>query len=167
MPSPPTPGTPSRRSDLIPRERVDAVVPGGVLGLELADELECLRPFGMGNPQPTLLGARRPLPARGRDGPGEQHASFTLVTAGGARSRGVAFGSAPRALAQAQADNHDIALRLERNRWNGMVEPRVLLRAMCPTLAGSLDVLGEEGTFWERLAGELRRRKRFRGSNPY
>src|SRR5215213_4256626 len=41
--------------DLIPTERVDAIVPGGVLGLELADELERLRPFGMGNPQPTLL----------------------------------------------------------------------------------------------------------------
>ena len=41
--------------DLIPVERVDAVVPGGDLGLELAEDLERLRPFGMGNPQPTLL----------------------------------------------------------------------------------------------------------------
>src|SRR5215211_2891857 len=41
--------------DLIPVERVDAVVPGGVLGLGLAEELEGLRPFGVGNPQPTLL----------------------------------------------------------------------------------------------------------------
>ena len=141
--------------DLIPRERVDAVVPGGLLGLELAEELECLRPFGMGNPQPTLLVPAARFQHVAAMGEEKQHSRFTLVTAGGARSRGVAFGSAPRALAQAQADNHDIALRLERNRWNGMVEPRVLLRAMCPTLAGSLDVLGEEGTFWERLAGEL------------
>ena len=41
--------------DLIPVERVDAVVPGGDLGLDLAEDLELLRPFGMGNPQPTLL----------------------------------------------------------------------------------------------------------------
>jgi single-stranded-DNA-specific exonuclease len=46
-------------ADLIPVERVDAVVPGGVLGLGLAEELEALRPFGMGNPQPTLLVPRR------------------------------------------------------------------------------------------------------------
>ena len=130
-------------------------MPGGLLGLELAEELERLRPFGMGNPQPTLLVPAARFQHVAAMGEEKQHSRFTLVTAGGARSRGVAFGSAPRALAQAQADNHDIALRLERNRWNGMVEPRVLLRAMCPTLAGSLDVLGEEGTFWERLAGEL------------
>lgn len=143
--------------DLIPRERVDAVVPGGLLGLELADELECLRPFGMGNPQPTLLVPAARFQHVAAMGEEKQHSRFTLVTAGGARSRGVAFGSAPGALAQAQADNHDIALRLERNRWNGMVEPRVLLRAMCPTLAGSLDVLGQEGAFWARVARELGR----------
>jgi hypothetical protein len=80
-----------------------------------------------------------------------EHARFTLVTAGGARSRGVAFGSPPKALAPASSDNHDIALRLERNRWNGMVEPRVILRALCPTRPGELLVLGEEGSFWERL----------------
>jgi single-stranded-DNA-specific exonuclease len=143
--------------DLVPVERVDAVVPGGVLGLGLAEELEALRPFGMGNPQPTLL-----VPAarfQHVTGMGEEaeHARFTLVTAGGARSRGVAFGSPPKALAPASADNHDIALRLERNRWNGMVEPRVILRALCPTRAGELRVLGEDGTFWERLERALAR----------
>ena len=142
-------------ADLIPCEKVDAVVPGGVLGLELADELERLRPFGLGNPQPTLL---VPAARFGHvTGMGEEraHARFTLVTAGGARSRGVAFGTPPRTLAPAQAENHDIALRLERNRWNGMVEPRVLLRALCPTRPGELLVLGEEGGFWERVDAAL------------
>jgi single-stranded-DNA-specific exonuclease len=137
--------------DLIPVERVDAVVPGGVLGLELADELEKLRPFGMGNPQPTLL-----VPAakfQNVTGMGEEreHSRFTLVTAGGARSRGVAFRSPPSRLAPAAERNHDIALRLERNRWNGVVEPRTILRALCPTRAGDLRVLGEDGSFWERF----------------
>jgi single-stranded-DNA-specific exonuclease len=137
--------------DLIPVERVDAIVPGGLLGLGLAEELESLRPFGMGNPQPTLLvpAARfQNVTAMGEE---KQHARFTLITAGGARSRGVAFGSPPKALAPAADENHDIALRLERNRWAGVVEPRTILRALCPTRAGELRVLGEEGTFWERL----------------
>jgi single-stranded-DNA-specific exonuclease len=144
-------------ADLVPVERVDAVVPGGVLGLGLAEELECLRPFGVGNPQPTLLvpAARfERLTGMGEEG---EHARFTLVTAGGVRSRGVAFGSRPKALAPASAENHDIALRLERNRWNGMVEPRVILRALCPTRRGRLRVLGEDGTFWERLVRALER----------
>ena len=48
-----------------------------------------------GNPQPSLLvpGARvENVAAMGDE---RQHARFTLVTAGGSRSRGVAFGSAP------------------------------------------------------------------------
>jgi single-stranded-DNA-specific exonuclease len=142
-------------ADLIPVERVDAVVPGGVLGLELAEELETLRPFGMGNPQPTLLVPAARFQHVTGMGEESEHARFTLVTAGGARSRGVAFGSPPKTLAAASADNHDIALRLERNRWNGMVEPRVILRALCRTKPGELRVLGEEGSFWERLERAL------------
>ena len=142
-------------ADLLPVERVDAVVPGGVLGLELAEELEALRPFGMGNPQPTLLVPAARFQHVTGMGEGGEHARFTLVTAGGARSRGVAFGSAPKALEAASSGNHDIALRLERNRWNGMVEPRVILRALCPTRTGELRVLGEEGSFWERVERAL------------
>jgi single-stranded-DNA-specific exonuclease len=143
--------------DLIPVERVDAVVPGGVLGLGLAEELERLRPFGVGNTQPTLLvPAARFERVTGMGDEGE-HARFTLVTAGGVRSRGVAFGSPPKVLAPAAAENHDIALRLERHRWNGMVEPRVILRSLCPTPRRELRVLGEDGTFWERLRRALER----------
>jgi single-stranded-DNA-specific exonuclease len=138
--------------DLIPVERVDAVVPGGDLGLGLADDLELLRPFGMGNPQPTLLVPSARFERVAGMGEDKQHSRFTLVAAGGARSRGVAFGSAPKALAPASERPHDIALRLERNRWNGMVEPRVILRALCPTESGELRVLGEDTPFWDELA---------------
>jgi single-stranded-DNA-specific exonuclease len=153
--------------DLIPVERVDAVVPGGVLGLGLADELERLRPFGMGNPQPTLLVPAARFQHVTGMGEENEHARFTLVTAGGARSRGVAFRSPPRELAPAQAEDHDIALRLERNRWNGMVEPRVILRALCPTRAGGLRVLDDETPFWERLRRALEPAERVvRGEAP-
>src|SRR5918998_1479088 len=138
-------------ADLIPVERVDAVVPGGLLGLGLAEELECLRPFGMGNPQPTLLVPAARFQHVTGMGEERQHARFTLVTAGGARSRVVAFGSPPKALAPAAEQNHDIALRIERNRWNGMVEPRVILRAPCPTKPGELR--GRGGGAWARPRG--------------
>jgi single-stranded-DNA-specific exonuclease len=137
--------------DLIPVERVDAVVPGGDLGLELAEDLELLRPFGMGNPQPTLLVPAARFEHVTGMGEEKEHSRFTLVTAGGARSRGVAFGSPPRALAPAADQPHDIALRLEKNRWKGVVEPRVILRALCPTEPGEIHVLGEERAFWDEL----------------
>jgi len=137
--------------DLIPVERVDAVVPGGELGLELAEDLELLRPFGMGNPQPTLLVPAARFERVTAMGEEKEHSRFTLVTAGGARSRGVAFGSPPKALAPAADEPHDIALRLEKNRWKGVVEPRVILRALCPSERGEVRALGEELPFWDEL----------------
>ena len=137
--------------DLIPCDRVDAVVAGGALGLELAEELERMRPFGMGNPQPNLLvpGAR----LEGVSGMGEerQHARFNLVTAGGSRSRGVAFGSSPASLGVAATEPHDLVVRLERNRWNGVVEPRLVMRALCASRPGRLRALGEDEDFWPHL----------------
>ncbi len=141
-------------NDLIAVERVDAVVPGGVLGLELAEELERLRPFGMGNPQPTLLVPAARLENVTGMGEERQHARFTLVT-GASRARGVAFGSTQRSLAPAASEPHDAAIRLEPNRWNGAVEPRVVLRALCRPVPGRITELGEDEPFWPRVLREF------------
>ncbi len=142
--------------DLIPVERVDAVVPGGALGLELAEELDLLRPFGVGNPQPTLLVPAARIQNVASMGEERQHARFTLVT-GGARARGVAFGMTQAALGAAAGAAHHVGVRLERNRWNGTVEPRLLLRALCPPAPGKLLVAGEGEPFWSRVRAELAR----------
>lgn len=144
--------------DLIGEERVDAVVPGGALGLGLAEELEQLRPFGMGNPQPTLLVPAARIEGVAGMGDERQHSRFTLVT-GASRARGVAFGSPATSLAPARAEPHDVAVRLERNRWKGVVEPRVVLRALCPTRTGELLVLGPERPFWDALDAEHARQQ--------
>ena len=143
--------------DLIAVERVDAVVPGGALGLPLAEELERLRPFGVGNPQPTLLVPASRVEGVGGMGEERKHARFTLVS-GGSRARAVAFGSPPRSLARAAEGPQDVAARLEVNRWNGAVEPRLVLRALCPTAPGELELLGQDGAdFWDVLERELER----------
>ena len=147
-------GAALRPADLISVERVDAVVPGGALGLALAEQLGQLRPFGMGNPQPTLLVPAARLQNLTGMGEERQHARFTLVT-GASRARGVAFGTTQRSLAGAASAPHHVALRLEANRWNGTVEPRVLLRALCRPEPGVLRVLGEDEPFWERVRREF------------
>ena len=139
-------------TDLLRSEHVDAVVPGGALTLELAEELERLRPFGSGNPQPSLLVPGARVENVAPMGDERQHARFTLVTAGGSRSRGVVFGSGPAALGPATHAPHDIVLRLERNRWKGVEEPRILLRALCDTRPGQVRALGEGEPFWDRVA---------------
>jgi single-stranded-DNA-specific exonuclease len=125
--------------DLVPRERIDAVAPGDALRLELAEELERLKPFGMGNPAVSLL-----VPAALLDDPrpmGEgRHVAFSLA-AGGARSRCVQFG-AGSSLPCEPGEPVDAAVKLEVNRYNGATEPRLILRATrcCDK---PIDVIGE------------------------
>jgi single-stranded-DNA-specific exonuclease len=115
--------------DLVPIERVDAIVPGDVVRLELAEELDSLRPFGMGNPGINLMvpGARisdvRPM-GEGR------HARLTVNSAG-VRTNAVVFGAGGRIGAkEGEESRHDLVGRLEANEWRGAIEPRLVLRSL-------------------------------------
>jgi single-stranded-DNA-specific exonuclease len=132
-----------RAEDLVPAERVDAVVGGDELGLGLAEELELLAPFGMGNPDVSLLVPAARLADARTMGEGK-HMRFT-VESGGARARAVAFGS------DRLPDGHegplDATFALERNEWAGAVEPRLVLRHACPPQPEPIRVIGEPADF--------------------
>jgi single-stranded-DNA-specific exonuclease len=113
-------------ADLVRSERIDAIVGGAELGLELAEELECLRPFGMGNPGLRLLVPAAKLRDPRPMGEGK-HLRFSLHS-GGHRALGVAFGRS--SVGAGEDEPVDAAVRLEVNRWNGSVEPRLLLREL-------------------------------------
>ncbi len=129
-------------------ERVDAVVCGSQLGLSLIEELELLEPTGQGNPSPRLLLAGARLADVRAMGEG-RHARFKVI-AGGARTPAVAFGCDGE-LRDQVGHPLDASFRLERNCWNGMVEPRLVLRETWPCAPAPIEVLGEE----EYLAGAL------------
>jgi single-stranded-DNA-specific exonuclease len=138
---------------LEPVERVDAVVSGSELGLELAEELEALEPCGMGNPGPRLLvpGARfGDVRAMGEGG---RHARFT-VTSGGARARAVAFGCDGR-IADGPDQPLDATFRLERNAYNGAVEPRLVLRQAQPCAPGPIELFDAPGNYLSAVLAEL------------
>ncbi len=107
-------------------EIVDAVVGADRLGLDVAEEIERLSPFGVGNPGVRLLVPAARLRNVRPMGEGERHARFTLES-GAARARGVAFG-VNGSLASLGDAPRDVAIELELNQWNGSVEPRVLLK---------------------------------------
>jgi single-stranded-DNA-specific exonuclease len=137
--------------DLIGEQRIDAVVPGDALGTTLAEELEQLAPFGHGNPAPTLLvPAARVSDVRsmGEDG---QHARFMLSN-GGTRARAVAFRTAARLLPSSDQDRYDVAVKLELNEWKGTVEPRLVLRALCPTERADCRLARPEVPYLEAFA---------------
>jgi single-stranded-DNA-specific exonuclease len=139
--------------DLRRTERIDAMVGGAGLGLDLAEELERLAPFGMGNPGVRLLvpAARvRDVRTMGQEG---KHARFSLHS-GTHRALGVAFGRS--SLGVGEEDPVDAAVRLEVNRWNGSVEPRLVLRELFPREAtDEREDTTAAATWWSRFEQEL------------
>jgi single-stranded-DNA-specific exonuclease len=116
-------------SDLIPTERVDAVLGCPELGLELAEELTRLAPFGRGNPEVSLL--IRQAVFEDPRGMGEgKHVRFT-VHGDGAHASAVAFGSGAGLPAPA-GQPVDATFSLQVNHWNGATEPRLVLRNVRP-----------------------------------
>jgi single-stranded-DNA-specific exonuclease len=140
-------------ADLVPECRIDAVVAGDALTLGLAEELERMAPFGQGNPAVSLMVPAAELTDPRPLGEG-RHVAFTLH-AGGARSRGVQFGAGNR-LPAGPGEPVDVAVRLEANRWNGAVEPRLVLRHARPAGSAPIHVLGQP-EFFDGLERELAR----------
>ncbi|OJU84707.1 MAG: single-stranded-DNA-specific exonuclease RecJ [Solirubrobacterales bacterium 70-9] len=145
--------------DLKRTERIDAMVGGLGLGLDLAEELGQLAPFGMGNPGVRLMvpSARvTDVRTMGEEG---KHSRFSLHS-GSHRALGVAFGRS--SLGVDDDDMLDAAVRLEVNHWNGAIEPRVVLREVYP-LDVDPDALSphpcecEEAEWWARFESELAR----------
>jgi single-stranded-DNA-specific exonuclease len=121
--------------DLRPLTYVDAVLPPKTVPtLELCEELAKLAPFGMGNPEVTLLAESCELRDLATVGEGK-HLRFR-VRAGGA----IAFGLGAQ-LERFQADNRfDVAFRLQANHWNGTVAPQLVVRRVFDAPDGYADL---------------------------
>src|SRR4029453_3571392 len=106
----------------------------GLLDHKLAEEVERLGPFGIGNPGGRLLvpAARfRDVRPRGEG----QHARFSLQS-GANSAAGVAFG-VNGALSSLNGEPTDVAVRLELDEGNGAVSPRACVRGVYPLSAES------------------------------
>ena len=153
--------------DLRRSERVDALVGGVGLGLDLAEELGRLAPFGIGNPGVRLLVPSARIADVRPMGEGK-HARFSLHS-GAHRALGVAFGRS--GLGVEEDELLDATVRLEVNHWNGAVEPRVVLRELYPLGDGGAAPGGGDAAaapalhrcecgeeeWWRRFEAELER----------
>jgi single-stranded-DNA-specific exonuclease len=106
-------------------EHVDAVVGGDELGMELAEELQSLAPFGRANPGVSLMVEDATFADARAMGEGK-HVRFT-VQSRGARARAVAFGTGG-ALPVQDGAPVQATFTLEVNEWRGVSEPRLVLR---------------------------------------
>jgi len=121
--------------DLLSVTKVDAVVSAGELTLPLAQELARLAPFGLGNPNVTLLvpAAEAVSPATVGDG---KHLRFRVRQHGHDAGSAIAFGQGSQLDRLRAVGLLDIACRLEENHWNGTVAPQLVVRRLFDTPEG-------------------------------
>jgi len=113
--------------DLQPVTRVDAVVAGAELTLDLCEELRQLAPFGLGNPGVTLLLPACELRELGAVGEGK-HLRFRVSERGRDAGSAIAFGIGGQMDRYRREGRYDVVFRLEANHWNGTVAPQLVVR---------------------------------------
>jgi len=113
--------------DLRPVTKVDAIVPGSTLTLDLCAELGRLAPFGIGNPGVVLLvdGCEVVDAATVGDG---KHLRFRVRQRGRDAGSAIAFGLGAQLDRFRREQRYDVAFRLQENRWNGVVSPQLVVR---------------------------------------
>jgi len=121
--------------DLYPVTKVDAVVSAEELTLPLAHELDRLAPFGLGNPDVTLLvPAAQPFePATVGEG---KHLRFRVRQNGRDAGSAIAFGQGSQLDRLRATGLFDVACRLKENRWNGTIAPQLIVRRLFDTPEG-------------------------------
>jgi single-stranded-DNA-specific exonuclease len=114
--------------ELTPTTAVDAVLPRGArLTLDLCEELGRLAPFGLGNPDVTLLAPGCELGDLTTVGDGK-HLRFRVNRGGRDAGGAIAFGQGTKLDRYRRQGRYDVAFRLQENHWNGTVAPQLVVR---------------------------------------
>lgn len=133
------------------RPRFDVVAGGEELGLDLAEELTKLGPFGNGNPSVSILIPGALVVDEREMGEG-RHCRFTVVS-GANRAAGVSFGRG--SLGVGEGERVDLLAELGLNHWNGAVQPRLVVREVA-ALPEAEPLPGcEEQEWWTRFEAAL------------
>ena len=135
--------------DLFEVLTVDAVVSAQDLTLDLAEELGRLAPFGLGNPNVTLLvpATEAVTPATVGEG---KHLRFRVRQNGRDAGSAIAFGQGGHLDRLRAAGLFDVAFRLEENHWNGTVAPQLVVRRIFDTADGYEELRASLAELWRR-----------------
>src|SRR5688572_8621513 len=137
--------------DLAPVTKIDAIVPGSALTLGLATELERLAPFGLGNPDVTLLVPNCEATQPGVVGEGK-HLRFRIRQGGRDAGSAIAFGLGAQLDRIRRPVRYDLACRLKENRWNGTIAPQLVIRRLFDAPDGYEQLRAHFAELWR--AGE-------------
>jgi single-stranded-DNA-specific exonuclease len=133
--------------DLYPTTIVDGIVSADELTLDLAQELDRLAPFGLGNPDVTLLvpACEAAEPSLVGDG---KHLRFRVRQHGRDGGSAIAFGQGSQLDRLRAVGRFDIAFRLKENRWNGTVAPQLVVRRLFDTPERYEELRSSLGELW-------------------
>jgi single-stranded-DNA-specific exonuclease len=137
--------------DLRPVTRVDAIVSGAKLNLDLCAELGRLAPFGIGNPGVLLLVDGCELADLSTVGDGK-HLRFRVRQRGRDSGSAIAFGMGGQLDRFRREGRYDVAFRLQENRWNGVSSPQLVVRRVFDAVDGFDELRDWLGGQWK--AGE-------------
>ena len=135
--------------ELSPLTKIDAIVPGASLTLGLAQELERLAPFGLGNPEVTLLVPSCEPVNPGLVGEGK-HLRFRVRQQGRDAGSAIAFGHGGQLDRLLRPVRFDLACRLKENRWNGTVAPQLVIRRLFDAPDGYEDLRDHLIELWRQ-----------------
>jgi single-stranded-DNA-specific exonuclease len=135
--------------DLFEVVHVDAVVSARDLTLELAEELGRLAPFGLGNPDVTLLvpATQAVTPSTVGDG---KHLRFRVRQHGRDGGTAIAFGQGTQIDRLRAVGLFDVAFRLKENHWNGTVSPQLVVRRIFDTAEGYEELRSSFAELWKQ-----------------
>jgi single-stranded-DNA-specific exonuclease len=129
---------------------IDAIVPRRTpLTLELCEELARLAPFGLGNPNVTLLAPACELGELAAVGDGK-HLRFRVRGEAGGDGGAIAFGMGRELDRFRRPGRYDVVFRLQANHWNGTVAPQLVVQRI-------FDSPGAYGELRGWLAAEFRK----------
>ncbi len=138
--------------DLRPVLRVDAIVPGSALTLDLAAELDRMAPFGLGNPDVTLLVPSCEAVDPSLVGEGK-HLRFRVRHLGRDAGSAIAFGLGGQLDRLRREARYDLVFRLKENRWNGSVAPQLVVRRLLDAPEGYEELRDRLAALWREGEG--------------
>jgi single-stranded-DNA-specific exonuclease len=145
-------------SDLRRVAVVDAVVPRGTpLTIQLCQELARMAPFGLGNPNVTLLAPACEVADLAAVGDGK-HLRFRVRTEDGEDGgSAIAFGMGRQLDRLRAPGRHDIVFRLQENHWNGTVSPQLVVQRVFDTPEAYSSLVARFEREWKEPTGEVAR----------
>ena len=114
-------------NDLVQKIKIDTVISEDEVNFENIEELEKLKPFGIGNPTPLFCVKGKTLEMLKIIGKDKKHLSF-LVNLGGKKIRAIAFGFGEYLNVLNKGGLFDLAVQMEEDEWAGERRLQLVVR---------------------------------------